>query len=78
MKFLTCGITGECENCKFEALLYVKSMIRPLDVSSIVEPEDPLILPTMKVCPTCFETPAGCVSENLRHERLDEKEYLVK
>jgi len=79
MKFLVGGWIDKCENCGFKALLYLKTMVRQSDLNIL--PDDDNMgkpLEKLKVCPTCVETPAGCISENLRHQRLPDSEYLVK
>jgi len=77
LKFPVGGLMGLCENCGFKALLYVQAMmIRPSELDIL--PDDDNMgkpLPNLNVCPTCYETPAGIVSENLRHKRLPDEEY---
>ena len=58
---------SKCENCTFKGVLRLKTMVRPQDLDSItgtVSNE----APTLWVCVTCFDTPIGCVSENVRRE----------
>lgn len=72
---------GRCGNCKMKGLLLSKQMVRPIDVSSLNPAnatDEPIQLPTMFVCLTCNETPAGIESPNLQHQRLPAAEYLVK
>jgi hypothetical protein len=66
---------GECSNCEFKAVLIYTPWIGGLDALGGSTPD---VAPIKPLCVTCVETPTGCVSENLKHKRLDEKEYLVK
>lgn len=63
---------GSCDNCGMRGILFRKVIIKPNEVGEAPTLED---LPVLDVCITCFETPTGVKSENLRHERLPEAEY---
>jgi len=56
---------GVCEGCKMRGLLRERPVVPPANiVAALTYLDDPLA--TLMLCITCFETPAGCVSENLK------------
>lgn len=59
--------------CSFKGVLRLKTVITDTYVNSISDSEEELR--ERPVCITCYDTPAGCRSENLDHERLPEAEY---
>jgi len=65
---------GKCMNCLFRGLLRPRVMIRKIDLNAITG-DTSESAPTLDVCVTCFETPAGCVSGNASHQRLPASEY---
>lgn len=67
-------VLGRCSICKLKGIVRPKTVITDTYVSSINE-EDEEIYTGQLVCVTCFETPSGCRSENLGHERLPAAEY---
>lgn len=67
-------LVGICRVCQFRGVIRPKTVVTDTYVSSISE-EDEDIYTNQLVCVTCFETPSGCRSENLGHERLPAAEY---
>lgn len=67
--------TGPCQNCKMRGILYRKPFVK---TRMLVDEPVAENLPVMTLCISCFETPAGMVSENLRHERLPAEGYLKR
>ena len=65
---------GICALCRMRGLLTAKPVVTAADVSSI-DGTCSDSLPIMRVCLTCFNTPAGFESENQIHRRLPEAEY---
>lgn len=68
---------GRCQNCGMAGLLRDKPMMPERDA---LDSGDSTLekLPILAVCVTCFNTPMGCVSENVKHKRLPEQEYLKR
>lgn len=60
-----------CQLCNMLGLLSPKSCI-VRDASGQGYEE---FTKTLWVCPTCYDTPAGVISENVKHRRLPDAEY---
>lgn len=63
--------TGNCQQCGFAGVLKHKAVIPKASTIEIekdlADPSKPL--DDLLVCVTCFETPAGCVSENVSYRK---------
>lgn len=74
MKFQRCQ---RCQLCTMLGLLtpkscYVRSAGQSYDDYVDSEPK------ILEVCPTCYDTPPGAISENVKHRRLPDAEYNQK
>lgn len=67
---------GPCDNCKMRGILFRKAFVQPMTSFELPAESDlSAELPILDLCITCFETPQGIVSDNLKHQRLPEDEY---
>lgn len=68
---------GRCQVCGFMGFLFVKPLVGG-DCCDAISGETADSVPILAMCVTCYGTPAGCVSENVKHQRLPEEEYLKR